>query len=62
MLLEYLRIKTLKDDELLPDLSGVKVRFAGFIPTHMICNAHWRKLQSFLKGYAKEAGDESVAM
>jgi len=56
------QIKTLKDDELLPDLSGVKVRFAGFTPTHKVSNAHWRKLQSFWKDYAKDAGAESVGV
>jgi hypothetical protein len=56
------QLKKLKDDDLIPELNGINVRFAGFTPTHKISNAHWRKLQNFWKEYAKEAGAESVAI
>lgn len=55
-------LQKMKDDDLMPDLSGVKVRFAGVTPTHKISNAHWRKIQSFWTDYAKEAGAESVTV
>lgn len=56
------QLSKLRDDELLPELNGVSVKFAGFTPTHKVSNAHWRKLQNFWKEYLKEAGAESVAI
>ena len=49
-------LKKLKEKELLPELNGINIRFAGVTATHKVSNAHWRKLQTFWQEYAREAG------
>ena len=50
------------DNNLLPNLSGIKVLIAGFTPTHNVSNAHWRKLQAWWREYLKTAGAEVVSI
>lgn len=49
-------------NNLLPDLSGIKVLIAGFTPTHNISNSHWRVLQSWWREYLKQAGAEIASI
>lgn len=56
------QLKQLIGSDLMPELNGVNISFAGFTPTHNVTNAHWRKLQNFWKEYAKEAGAESISI
>lgn len=56
------QLKKLKEDELIPELNSINIRFAGVTPTHKVTNAHWRKLQAFWKDYSREAGAETVAV
>lgn len=51
-----------KENDLVADLNNVRVVFAGMTPTHRVSNAHWRKLKSFWKEYADEAGARSVSV
>lgn len=55
-------IERLRDNDLLPDLSGVRVVIAGMTPTHGISNVHSRKLHAFYKEFAKECGAKSVSI
>lgn len=47
-------------EDLIPDLKGISIRFAGVTPTHNVSNAHWRKIQAFWTDYAHVGGAENV--
>ena len=53
---EVTELQKLKEQGLLPELSGVNVNFVGVTATHKVTNAHWRQLQTFWLEYVKEAG------
>lgn len=48
--------------ELIPELDGVRVQFAGVTPTHRIDNEHWRRIQTFWKEYGSLSGAKSVSV
>jgi hypothetical protein len=53
-------LERLKQQHMLPSLTGIRVVMAGVTPTHSISNAHWRGLRSFWEEYLKTSGAASV--